>query len=992
MADGYPYERYGIADSLEEDELLSSPPRNRSQRVSMPVEALATMPTLTWQTSTIRRPSTTTTPHHHTQPRPARISRFPPEPHHTPQRMDLTQDPAFFQALGQSIAQGIAQYMSNYHDTPRAADPVWDAPPLPRPSCSARRPAPPPPGRRQMIPESPRHPPSRSLWSTGRSAGRPRAQDRPSERPPEPSPSIRSNALPRQTLTNAQPQRSRYNIPQWNEVGYEEEEGESFREPEGNGHQEAGSVDIVYEDQDQANTWAEEDDVMDIEGTTEVEDPLRISEMDDIGNPDSLQVFDHTPNHTQQSLFTHHDPDATSLTPGRPLTGPIGNGNSNTGYTIPPEAVQQSLNDSNTERRGTNGPLWMDGDNELFIELREARQLSIPQICRYFPDRSPRSVSAHWYKVLSNRPDKTRGPMSDYVRRALERGPILANKLRMKPYVPKDPEKAKPHLANLADPDDWLDHSPQTVPDFESDASVRSSQELSTTPDPQMLAVNEPSNNTSQIFEGTEEGGIVPTDDPKRPWGCGRCGAKWTSKRGARYHFAVPERCMPQPSGRLNRGRKPKHIIPQRVQPPKAVPFGVDISTGRPATFNPNILVREDMQRPHLCVLCGKSWISHSNAREHTKRPETCKPENWLTNYDPAAHRKRIPTQEAVGDGAQEAQPSKRQKRDDNAAQQLLEAAGGRTPQAPPKDDHVSATVQRPTDSFPQVTTQSMNDVQLVQDAAPEPVLAPRRGFPKRFTVLDRPSVVAGSSKQIPIDPKLIDTSKVMEAVEQHTSFAQQVLGISPPELQRDESFAARMTNGKTAAIGAAVVARDHGSFFNNDAQPPSPQTQSAAESTIQQAHPLIRPERSHEEDISPACVKQRATQAVGDNPTPRNGASAASIQAPTTRVSNTGERSSLPKSSPKAEADMRKKATPSRSTQKSVASKSASQPARPASKASSTKQLPKKPRPSATPRTKLTGEAASSSPLSRVAKSEPRPSASFIDLLADVSEDELAL
>ncbi|KAF9633265.1 putative myb-like dna-binding domain protein [Lasiodiplodia theobromae] len=33
VVDGYPYERYGVADSLEEDELLSSPPRNRSQRI-----------------------------------------------------------------------------------------------------------------------------------------------------------------------------------------------------------------------------------------------------------------------------------------------------------------------------------------------------------------------------------------------------------------------------------------------------------------------------------------------------------------------------------------------------------------------------------------------------------------------------------------------------------------------------------------------------------------------------------------------------------------------------------------------------------------------------------------------------------------------------------------------------------------------------------------------------------------------------------------------
>ncbi|KAK0650518.1 hypothetical protein DIS24_g6782 [Lasiodiplodia hormozganensis] len=35
VVDGYPYERYGVADSLEEDELLSSPPRNRSQRVNI---------------------------------------------------------------------------------------------------------------------------------------------------------------------------------------------------------------------------------------------------------------------------------------------------------------------------------------------------------------------------------------------------------------------------------------------------------------------------------------------------------------------------------------------------------------------------------------------------------------------------------------------------------------------------------------------------------------------------------------------------------------------------------------------------------------------------------------------------------------------------------------------------------------------------------------------------------------------------------------------
>ncbi|OMP87558.1 hypothetical protein BK809_0007645 [Diplodia seriata] len=1157
VVDAYPYERYEVGDSGEEDELLSSPPGNRNQRMRQPGEALASLSTLTWQTSTIHHPPTATTPRPRTQtqhraqpqhrnlpqhrnpPRPTRTPRPPTEPQQTPQRMDFAQDPAFFQALGQSIAQGIAQYMSSYQDSPRSTDPVWDAPPLPRPPQSARRPAPPPQRPRQMIPESPRQP-SRSLWSTGRAVGRPRVQARPSAQIPEPSPSIRNTTLPRQILANPPPAQPRYAVPQWDGAEYEEEGEESFDELEENGQQGEDMGSIEYEDQEQVNTWAEDEEVMDLEPTTEVEDPTEATGIEDIKNPDLFQGPDDGPMKAQEFPASRNSPDPASMMPTNEVAGPT-NTPAGRGNTQATPVAQPSPVGSTTETPGgtkvqkhKHHPAWIEGDNELFIVLKKDRKLSTSQICRYFPDRTVKNLENHWYKHLSRRAEEARGPMSDYVRRALERGPILANKVRQKPYKPKNLETARPHLANLTDPTELLQRYPTEVRDSESDSVAGTSQEVVTptvqadtaahsnqevvaTPAVQAPA-NELLGNTLSTSEGVQ-GFIVSTGDAKRPWACGRCNARWTSKKGAKYHFAVPERCVPFANHRTNRGRKPHHVIPAKAKPPKLVIPGVDITSGKPATFNPNILFREEMERTYLCVLCGKSWASHSNAREHTRKPETCIPENWLTNYQPGAHRKRaLP----VNGSAQEDRSSKRQKKDDSATRQLVEAAGGRAPEELSNESPVTAAVQRAAEARSQSAAQPVSNAQSTQEARPEPVSAPQRRLPKRFTISDKPSVVAGPSKQLPIDlslidPMLIDTSKVIEAMQQHMSTPQQVLGISPPALQISQGSAPKTTHGETSAAGAAAAARNRVGLSKSAVQTPPAPNQSALRTPIQQAPPSIQPQRSQAEDRPPSLATKRPKQVAGTGSTPRKGTTVASTSAPTTLVAKPSQKSSqrpdkiagpsstprkgasaasssvpatqaprplqkssqlprlvagasftprsgvpaasssasipqaskpsqkspqrpnvavgasstsrdgasaasspapapqpskswhrpsLPKPVSKKIPDVRTKAasskptpskpttskpTPSKPVPKSVGPQE-SQSARPASKASSTKRLPAKTGPSATPRPKVTGEAGRSSPLSRIAKSEPRPSTSFIDLLADESEDELAL
>ncbi|KAL0254274.1 hypothetical protein SLS55_009748 [Diplodia seriata] len=355
---------------------------------------------------------------------------------------------------------------------------------------------------------------------------------------------------------------------EWDGAEYEEEGEESFDELEENGQQGEDMGSIEYEDQEQVNTWAEDEEVMDLEPTTEVEDPTEATGIEDIKNPDLFQGPDDGPMKAQEFPASRNSPDPASMMPTNEVAGPT-NTPAGRGNTQATPVAQPSPVGSTTETPGgtkvqkhKHHPAWIEGDNELFIVLKKDRKLSTSQICRYFPDRTVKNLENHWYKHLSRRAEEARGPMSDYVRRALERGPILANKVRQKPYKPKNLETARPHLANLTDPTELLQ----------------------------------------------------------------------------RY--------------------------PTEAKPPKLVIPGVDITSGKPATFNPNILFREEMERTYLCVLCGKSWASHSNAREHTRKPETCIPENWLTNYQPGAHRKRaLP----VNGSAQEDRSSKRQKKDDSA-------------------------------------------------------------------------------------------------------------------------------------------------------------------------------------------------------------------------------------------------------------------------------------------------------------------------------------
>ncbi|KAL1626913.1 hypothetical protein SLS54_002451 [Diplodia seriata] len=364
---------------------------------------------------------------------------------------------------------------------------------------------------------------------------------------------------------------------EWDGAEYEEEGEESFDELEENGQQGEDMGSIEYEDQEQVNTWAENEEVMDLEQTTEVEDPTGATGIEDIKNPDLFQGPDDGPMKAQEFPASRNSPDPASMMPTNEVAGPTDNTPASRGNTQATPVAQPSPVGSTTETPGgtkvqkhKHHPAWIEGDNELFIVLKKDRKLSTSQICRYFPDRTVKNLENHWYKHLSRRAEEARGPMSVYVRRALERGPILANKVRQKPYMPKNPETARPHLANLTDPTELLQ----------------------------------------------------------------------------RY--------------------------PTEAKPPKLVLPGVDITSGKPATFNPNILFREEMERTYLCVLCGKSWASHSNAREHTRKPETCIPENWLTNYQPGAHRKRaLP----VNGSAQEDRSSKRQKKDDSATRDGGDAA-----------------------------------------------------------------------------------------------------------------------------------------------------------------------------------------------------------------------------------------------------------------------------------------------------------------------------
>lgn len=907
------YTQYEVGDSEDEDELLSSPPRTARRRVSQPGELFTSLSSLTWQTSTIGHPSSTSASRRgrSTNNRPA-ISL--PEVPQTPQRMDLANDPAFFQALGQSIAQGIAQYMTVYRDTDRPADPVWDAPPLPRPSDSSRRHVAQPRQRRAMIPESPRHPPSRSVWATGRPVGRPRTHPRPPAEVPNASPSVRNNASRRQPvdhpgqrpenlpphsripqveepeeLEDAHVQYEEHDQVHGDEIGYEGQddvnEDDVRHDILGYADRDELQYDVQdYADQDElqydfqgdldqdelqhdAEDNADEDEIQydehdnsdedriqyeqesadadnvryenqddaqaDSQATSQYQNAIALTDADaqhenqsqeffEIADEDPMDLdyvlqpdIDEEMEVEEEEIFTDdedddnyepervhrrrsapardHTIDKAPSTPGGNGAGP---GQGVSASATRAEPVKQKLPGGfkipiPPKRKFNRGPQWSKDEDDLFIELKEVRKLPFPQVARYFPDRNPRSIENHWYKIISMRKDKKRGEMSDYVRRAIERGPILANKVRMKPYVPKNPEKARPDRANLTDQTSLLQDEIQKLAASRPDDGACSSLKSTVTPAPHMPPDQTPleaqdTPHTPPLGSECEDERVYATGDPKKPWGCKKCGRTWQQKSSSKYHFADPSRCIRLPAGRLTwAGRRNKTAIPPKAAPPSAVPPGVDITNGRPAPFNPNIIIREEMERTHLCTLCGKSWASHSNAREHTRRPEQCIPDNWLINYDPGAHRKRKAEDIVTGPAdSGTVQHSKRSKKNESSVQQASRESHGFTQQS---SGTTRAAASEESLAFVENAENRENDTRSTVESVPEFSTSPHRGFPERFTVSDKVVTSQQPGRQIPIDPQLLAmaaTSMVTQTVQERIQVPDNTLGIktSPPQ------------------------------------------------------------------------------------------------------------------------------------------------------------------------------------------------------------------
>ncbi|EKG11922.1 SANT domain DNA binding protein [Macrophomina phaseolina MS6] len=931
------YTRYELEDS--EDELLSSPSRDVHRRVSQPGGVFASLSSLTWQASPIAPSSSASASQHRNRPSNNRPARHPPEAPRTPQRMGVANDPAFFQALGQSIAQGIAQYMSAYRENDRPVNPVWDAPPLPRPSVPSRRHEPQSQRRRPMVPESPRHPPSRSVWATGRPGRLPQRRSRPSESISIRAPSTRSNAPRRQMQEHTSQQRSRYpprgegtlqvetheepgNHDQQHdvqvaidrdEIHYEEQDdvdldtGQSDNQVfVGEGDLQRGRREISnrenaqYEEQDkdyvgeinygQSNT-VDRDAIQHEELGISNGDGFQYKRQDSAPSngrgemPDQPQVGPlngrarhHTPSENnggglsgglvaREPIIEDEDPmdldygqeleiteaqkenggDLTDRAlsgedlgrargthapaPNRtieqtPLTlidcGPRLMQAESTSATIAQSAKSQSSELSNPLDRHRRHSRWTKEDDELFLELRKSRNLPMPQIARYFPGRNPRSMENHYYKYLSRR-DKPQGEISEYVRQALERGPILAHKVRMKPYVPKNPETARPQTANLTDQTELLQTVLQVVTDEDRARSTPEDTSTPATSHALPIQAKTPTHNMTispVVASGSEQEGVYDTGDPAKPWACRRCGKAWRLKSSAKYHLSDPKRCEPLPEGRISRaGRRNKAAVPTREAPPNTVPPGIDVTTGRPAAFNPNILVRENMERTHLCTLCGKSWASHSNAREHSRRPELCVKENWLINYDPGAHRKRKAMSNLTGcaDPGVENLP-KRTKKTLSPARNMP-----REPQM--TSIHQQPEITQPVEAFQepaviQSTDHVISDHHGLIMTADKPPKALRQVFPKRFTVSDKPTVLEQLEKQVPIDPQLqsmFGLSKVMNAGQRRMSLPEQMPAINDPAPQTPQNSSVQVANGSLVGGNSNSSLQNRASFSSSE-------------------------------------------------------------------------------------------------------------------------------------------------------------------------------
>ncbi|KAL1622620.1 hypothetical protein SLS56_008667 [Neofusicoccum ribis] len=988
------YDRYELGDSEgeEEDELLSSPPRNNHGR-----------------TFTTGQPSiahTSQNRNHFATPRSARPSARPAvEPQRTPQGMDLANDPAFFQALGQSIAQGIAQYMTSYGNDTRPADPVWDAPPLPRPSHSVRRSTSQTQRRRPMIPESPRHPSSRSIWASGRAPGRPRVRPHSSTNAPTPSPSIRNNELNRQMLASGSPERPRHHFAYAEYVQYEDNGEEEFQDDD--------QVEVQDEYQDTGNAWAEHDDPLDLDHAADPEIPARPPQATEIPRERPARTEDRPPanypGRTVQDARTREKPSESLQINFSSTSDASGDTREADAAMRTESAPQQSATKTPNGRTGrpiVRDAPWTAEEAELLIELREVRKASFPQCARYFPTRGPKNIENHYYKHLMNRPDKDgpRGEMSEVVRRAIERGPILANRPRMKPYNPKNPENARPNRANLADPKELLQDTLPFVADSESGSEALSGQEGTATP-PAQVTPQTP-------FSAAEEEGVYRTGDAKKPWACKRCGKAWGHKSGFKYHLAVPTRCKPPISLQIS-----------QMAPAGVVPRGLDIQNGRPANFNPNILIREEMERTYLCIRCGKSWASHSNARQHTKHPEQCMPDNWAINYDPGAHRKRKAADGLATPAA--GQSSKRTKKDESARLQRLETAAQPLAEPSPlaaREDGRGRQIDGIAGE--QEGVESTGAIQWTPDATPEPSSLPRRGFPQRFTISDKPQARKAPENQIPIDPALesmFEASKVLEVVQQHMNPAVQDPEVSSKGPPRPQSSAVRRGNGGSSSAGAAAAAgSSSGSSSKGMVQAAHVQKTTPRTAPADPARSSAKNANTLHMDAQRTTSPHRPTQPVdlagrpisGPSPTrvsrpepepvPHRSASKAKakpvekLQKHDTalksssnvmpRAKDVGVKPSSSKLTPKAK-DVGVKPSASAGTSKVTKS----QPAKTAPKASSAQKLQSKVRMAMTPQAKRTGEGARSSPLIRAVASEPRPRTSFADLLLDESEDELA-
>lgn len=952
------YEEYDIE---EEDELLSSP--QHIGRVSAPL------------------PLTTPTSHHRAYlSTPRSVRPFAePEPYRTPQSMDLASDPAFFQALGQSIAQGIAQYMSSHRDNSRPTNSVWDAPPLPRPSRSAHRPAPsahhptPQSNRREMVPQSPRHPPARSVWASERPVGRPRVR-RSSGDILAPSPIMRNHTAQRQALARSPERFTPVDIVD----------------------------DVQYSDEEDLNAWAGDEDLMELVESTDPE-----GRGGDMVQPEPYAADPESPATRLQPKVRKQKVPRSDLQITEPRVparrpqvvvvqrrevarteGPARAQELKTPAKQISESASPSSHNRTREREtspGSNssrkrGPSWTRDEHDLLIELKEVRKMSILECCRFFPTRTLSSIGNHYYRQIANRPKKDAGEPSEFVRRALENEPILAKRVSMKP------ENTRPNFANLQDHGEgYRDSNEENVSrsSQECDGSFQGSQVVS----PEMK---------DGIKDWTKL--IRPTGDAHKPWACVVCEKAFRAKAGASSHVSISACKLGAPQLQMMSFTLPASVT--------ATPPSTRVQEGTWAMWDSKILVREQMEEPYLCTRCGRSWLSSSGARRHSKQPAFCIPKDWPINYAPARKRKAEDSLTGTPQPGTVSKP-KRTKLDNGIHQQLSEAA-----QTAVKNEFLEDSRTNGADAA--------SEAQWTPDTLAESSTAPaRRGLLKRFTVSDKAQQQTAEEMPVHASPHgLVDTSKVMKAVQQYTN--------RPLQMFNDSMEMAQASNQRSNGESSARVAKKKANAFPKTSRQAVPAQKKdavavapiphAKQVKIQNTGPVVagpsvaaksRPEPKKDGASLQGSTTEAKAKAV-EKGTPLKAASSANTSK-SAKVKGTPLKLNTPKasatqsakakakpvekgtlvkaaSSAKVKAKAVAKATPLKSAPASHASQ-VTQSARAAVKTPSQS----KSRAAMTPQAKCAGAAGRSSPLSRTIKSEPRAISSFMDLLADESEDELA-